>query len=138
MNTMINKVIDYCKENNIEFIQNNIILNGLDAELIEFTQKKIFTKRFYLYFIECNEFDKIESICSSLADDKELKGVNLALFCKTTLEMTEDNICFIGENGTQFVYCVYQNTNSNKFTYFLKDLNMPKTIRNIIKSVVGE
>lgn len=66
------------------------------------------------------------------------KGVNLALFCKTTLEMTDDNICFIGGNGTQFVYCVYQNTNSNKFTFFLKDLNMPKTIRNIIKSVVGE
>lgn len=44
MTIMINKTIDFCKENNIEFKQSNITLNGLGAELIEFTQKDFYQK----------------------------------------------------------------------------------------------
>lgn len=137
-NNMINSAIKYCKDNKIQFVQSELELEGIKAELIATTEKKLFTtKKNNLYFIECNDLKKIENFCGNLVDDKSIKSNGLALFCKTTLELTEDNTCFIGGgNDVQFVWCVYQNTNSNEYTYFLKDLNMPKTIKKIIKSIV--
>lgn len=133
---MVNSVIDYCKDNNIQFERSEIEIGGLKADLIETIEKKILKKRNNLYFIECNEFDKIESVCRLLAGDKNLKGIYIVVFCKTTLEMTDECTCFMGDNAEQFVYCVYQNTNSNEFTFFIKDLNMPKSTKNIVMSVV--
>lgn len=56
---MINSAIKYCKDNKIQFVQSELELEGIKAELIATTEKKLFTtKKNNLYFIECNDLKK--------------------------------------------------------------------------------
>ena len=48
---MINSAIKYCKDNKIQFVQSELELEGIKAELIATTEKKLFTtKKNNLYF----------------------------------------------------------------------------------------
>lgn len=134
---MKDRVIEFCNENKIIYENQRTVLNGIDAELIKITTKKLFSRAYDLFFINSSDLECIENIVKQLAYDKHLKKDSIVLFCSAKKDIDEKYCFYFAENMSQCVYCVYRNDITDKYSFYT-DTDTPKLLRSIIKYVVKQ
>jgi len=130
-----NKFVAFCKDNNYKYNENIYTFESSAISQFDVVTKTFFKRIHHFLFIKSDNFNYIELLAKTLSEDKKFIKDVVILLCETTLNLNHEHCLYIGENGSQFVHCVYHNIDSNKYTYYTETIGTPKLLKDFIKNI---